>query len=620
MSVSGEGTVRPFGMPFADFPQTSSFCDRTSHKQMITKYGIAVSPDIAIAQALVLGVEDFRIPTTLIDGNAADIEVERLHHAIETTAEEIASNQALAAEHLGNEYAAIFAAHLQLVRDHKLIREIEKHIRESNHSPEYASSFVLRRHAKNLQSLGNPYLAERAADIFDLERTLLRHLLGEKREELSHLTAPVVVLAHNLSPSETAGLDRTYVKAFVTEIGGSTSHTAILAGALEIPAVVGVGNFLADVSGGELVIVDGDTGTIIIDPDAPTLASYRKREARQKSIRKRLAACGEGSATTSDGVPITVLGNIEFPDEAATTCQRGADGIGLYRTEFLYMEGFRERTEEEHYNAYRTVIEAFDGRPITIRTLDVGADKIPASLRRVFHGVQNRELGLRSIRVSLEYVDLFKTQLRAILRASVGSNVRMMFPLISSLTELRQAKMILRDVIEDLEEEGTPFSRDVQVGMMVEVPSAALLAESFAREVDFFSIGTNDLIQYTLAADRADPLVAKYYNPTDPAVLMLIRRVVEAADAAGIPVTVCGQMSSDPKYLPLLIGMGLRQISVTPQAVPVLKEVIRHLSVADAQEIFSRVSEFESARDIDFYLKKEIERFLPQEENELVVA
>ena len=391
---------------------------------MLTKYGIAVSPNIAIAQALVLGVEDFRIPETLIDVSAAEIEIDRLHHALEHVAEEIAGNEALAAEHLGKECGAIFAAHLQLIRDQKLIREIEKHIRESNHSPEYASSFVLRRYAKNLQSLGNKYLAERAADIFDLERTLLRHLLGEKREELSHLTAPVVVLAHNLTPSETAALDRTHVKAFVTEVGGSTSHTAILAGALEIPAVVGVGDFLTDVSGGELVIVDGDHGTIIINPDAPTLASYRSRQARQKTIRLQLAACGEGSASTSDGVPITVNANIEFPEEAVQSCNRGADGIGLYRTEFLYMEGFRERTEQEHYDAYRKVIEAFNGQSITIRTLDVGADKIPASLRPVFHGVQNRELGLRSIRVSLEYVDLFKTQLRAILRAAVDSQVR----------------------------------------------------------------------------------------------------------------------------------------------------------------------------------------------------
>ncbi|MCA9043153.1 MAG: phosphoenolpyruvate--protein phosphotransferase [Planctomycetaceae bacterium] len=587
---------------------------------MLTKYGIAVSPNIAIAPALVLGVEDFRIPNTFIDVNAADVEVERLRQAMKNVGEELAANEALAAEHMGKEYGAIFAAHLQLLRDPRLSQEIEKLIRESNHSPEHASTVVLRRYAKSLQQLGNQYLAERANDIFDLERSLLRHLLGQKREELSHLTAPVVVLAYDLTPSETAALDRKFVKAFVTEVGGSSSHTAILAGALEIPAIVGVGNFLTDVAGGETVIVDGDHGTIIIDPDKPTLESYKKKEARQQKIRLQLAACGEGLAETTDGIPISVLGNIEFPDEAVHACNRGADGIGLYRTEFLYMTGMREKTEDEHYSAYRKVIEAFGDRAVTIRTLDVGADKVPDSMRQVFRGVQNRELGLRSIRVSLEYVDLFKTQLRAILKAAVGGNVKLMFPLIGSLTELRQAKMILKDVIEDLEEEGESFARDVKVGMMVEVPSAALMASKFAKEVDFFSIGTNDLIQYVLAADRADPHVAKYYNPADPAVLLLIRGVVQAANNAGIPVTVCGQMGSDPKYLPLLIGMGLREVSVTPQAIPVLKDMIRKLSISDCEDIYQRVSELESARDADSLLKKEAAKYLHNENMELAMA
>ncbi|MCA9032868.1 MAG: phosphoenolpyruvate--protein phosphotransferase, partial [Planctomycetaceae bacterium] len=259
-------------------------------------------------------------------------------------------------------------------------------------------------------------------------------------------------------------------------------------------------------------------------------------------------------------------------------------------------------------------------RAVTIRTLDVGADKVPDSMRQVFRGVQNRELGLRSIRVSLEYVDLFKTQLRAFLKAAVGGNVKLMFPLIGSLTELRQAKMILKDVIEDLEEEGESFARDVKVGMMVEVPSAALMASKFAKEVDFFSIGTNDLIQYVLAADRADPHVAKYYNPADPAVLLLIKGVVQAANNAGIPVTVCGQMGSDPKYLPLLIGMGLREVSVTPQAIPVLKDMIRKLSISDCEDIYQRVSELESARDADSLLKKEAAKYLHNENMELAMA
>lgn len=578
---------------------------------MQIKHGIAVSPGVAIAPAFVLGAEDFRIPQHYVSVAAADSEVNRLRCALESVASEISANETLAAQHLGKQYAAIFAAHLQFVRDPKLTAEIEARIREHHQSPEFASSQVFRRYAKELQNLGNQYLAERAGDLFDLERSVLRHLLGEEREELTHLTASVVVLAHNLTPSETANLNRKYVRAFVTEVGGSTSHTAIIAGALEIPAVVGVGNFLTDVSGGDLVIVDGEKGRVIIAPDEETLAQYQATQSRLRSESARLQARVEGPAHTKDGTRIFVYGNIEFPEEAEHCRLRGADGIGLYRTEFLYLGATRERTEEDHYQAYMNVVRNFPQQPVVIRTLDLGADKIPGAMRHVFQDMLNPELGLRSIRVCLEYVELFKTQLRAIFRAANEGDVRVMFPLISSLAEFRQAKMVFRDVREDLEEQGVPFRRDIPVGMMVEVPSAALMADDFAREVDFFSIGTNDLIQYTLAADRSDPSVSKYYNSADPSIMLLLRRVLEAADRAAIPVTVCGQMSSDPKFVPLLIGMGLRQLSVTPQSIPTVKELIRNMSLSDAQEIAQRVSQLELARDIESLLRGEVKRFLP---------
>jgi phosphoenolpyruvate-protein phosphotransferase len=580
---------------------------------MLIKHGIGVSPGIAIGPAFVLGVEDFRVPQNYVSVAAAESEISRLHAAINKVTEEISANECLAEQHLGKQYAAIFAAHLQFLRDPKLIAEIETRIREQHQSPEFASTQVLRRYAKELQNLGNQYLAERAADIFDLERSLLRHLLGEQREELSHVTAPVVVLAHNLTPSETANLNREYVQAFVTEVGGSTSHTAILAGALEIPAIVGVGDFLTDVSGGELIIVDGEEGRVIVGPDDDTLNLYREKQASARTKVQHLQSRVEGAAETRDGTRIFVYGNIEFPEEAEHCRIRGADGIGLYRTEFLYMGSGKERTEEDHYQAYLNVIRSFPDRPVVIRTLDLGADKIPGVMRHVFRDISNPELGLRSIRVCLEYLTLFKTQLRAALRAGVEGDVRIMFPLISSLSEFRQAKMVVRDVWEDLDEQGIPFRRDMPVGMMVEVPSAALMAEEFAREADFFSIGTNDLIQYTLAADRSDPSVSKYYNPADPAILMLLRRVFAAGEQAGIPVTICGQMSSDPKFVPLLIGMGLRQFSVTPQAIPVVKEMIRNMSLADAQEVAQKVTQFELARDIESYLRGELRRFLPED-------
>jgi phosphoenolpyruvate-protein phosphotransferase (PTS system enzyme I) len=578
---------------------------------MIVKHGIAVSPGVAIGPALVLGADVFRIPERFVSVDAVDSELTRLTDALSGACLEIEQNEKLAAEHLGEQYGAIFAAHLQLLRDPKLVNEIEGLVRNKHFSPEYASSFVLKRYAKQLQNLGNKYLAERVHDLVDLERNLLRHLLGERRGELEHLTEPVIVLAHNLTPSETASLNREFVLAFATEVGGHTSHTAILAGALEIPAIVGLGSFLTDISGGETVIIDGEQGEVIIDPDEATLAEYRETERHSRSKRAKLRSRGQEEAITLDGTRIQIYGNIEFPEEAEHCLERGADGIGLYRTEFLYLGSHRDRTEEEHYAAYCQVVKTMGDRPVVIRTLDLGADKVPGMMKQVFSDAMNPELGLRSIRVCLQDLKLFRTQLRAILRAAVEGDVRIMFPLVSSLSELRQARMILRDVVEDLEDQGVPFRRDVPVGMMVEVPAAALRADEFAREVDFFSIGTNDLIQYTLAADRSDPAVAKYYNSADPAILKLIRMVVTAAADARIPVTVCGQMSSDVKFVPLLIGLGLRNLSATPQAVPVLKDVIRNLSISHAEEIATRVADFEVARDVESYLRGELKKISP---------
>jgi phosphotransferase system enzyme I (PtsI) len=462
-----------------------------------------------------------------------------------------------------------------------------------------------------LQSLGNSYLADRATDLFDLERRILRNLLNEQREDLANLTDDVIVLAHNLTPSETAVLDRQHVLGFATEIGGVTSHTAILAGALELPAIVGVGHFLAEVSSGTLVILDGNHGELLIDPDEETVAKYRDAAERARVVAARMLSRGSRTAETKDKVRVHVLGNIEFPEEADHCIDRGADGIGLYRTEFLYLAGARERSEQEHFEAYRSVIERVGERPVVIRTLDLGADKVPGAMADEFDRSVNPELGLRSIRLSLDNLQLFKTQLRAILRAATAGQVSVMFPLISSLLELRQAKMILEDVKEDLTEEGLEFNASVPVGIMVEVPSAAIMSPEFAKEVDFFSIGTNDLIQYTLAADRSDPAVAKYYNSADPAVLRLIRMVVRAGAENDVPVTVCGQMSSDPKFVPLFMGMGLRTLSTTPLAVPEVKEVVRSLTIAQAEQIAATALELDLARDIEGFLRGELKRICP---------
>lgn len=576
---------------------------------MEVRRGIAVAPGVAIGPALVLGSEDFRIPQRFVRADAVDTELSRFRAALETAVAEIAGHEVLAAARLGQQYGAIFAAHRQLAQDPKLLKDIEDLIRQKCYSPEFASSRVLRKYAKTLQNLGDRYFAERANDLFDLEKRILRHLLGERREELTQLTAPVLVLAHNLTPSETANLDKKFVLGFATEVGGKSSHTAILAGALELPAVVGVGSFLADVSGGESMIIDGNEGIVIIDPDDETLGNYHDAERKMRTAAVKLSSLSPLRSETRDGVPIHIYGNIEFPDEVDHCCERGAEGIGLYRTEFLYLEADQEPTEEVQYNAYVRVVKAFPNGPVVIRTLDLGAEKFPQSMQEVIEATPNPALGLRSLRLTLHNLPMFKTQLRAILRAATMGDVRIMFPLVSTLLELRQAKMILGDVVEDLEEHKVAFNPKVKVGMMVEVPSAALMADEFAREVDFFSIGTNDLIQYTLAVDRGNPAVANLYSTADPSILRLVEGVVKAAEKHNLPVSVCGQMSSDPIYIPLLVGMGLRELSVTPQSILEVKQAVRNLTLAQAREILGHARTLDVARDVESYLRGEMKKF-----------
>jgi phosphotransferase system enzyme I (PtsI) len=572
--------------------------------------GIAVSPGVAIGEALVIDQEGFRIPRRFLARDAVEGELKRLDQAIEQSAAEIAANRDAVRRQLGQEYGAIFDAHLQMLRDPRLRRELEEMIRDRHYSPEYAVSRALRRYTKVFESLENNYLADRAHDIADIERRLVRNLLGKNREGITNLSSPVLVLAHMLTPSETANLDRKYVRGFVTEVGGPGSHTAIVACALEIPAVVGMGRFLSEVSGGDLVIIDGNRGEVILQPDDATLKQYQREADEKRSYLARLDTLRDLPAETADGVRIALMGNIEFPDEVDHCLERGCDGIGLYRTEFLYLGGETEPDEEVHYQAYARVVEAMAGKPVVIRTLDLGADKVvgfePLGMER------NPFLGLRSIRMSLRNLPLFRTQLRAVLRASALGDVRLMFPLISTLVELRQAKMVLADVMEDLEEHGISFRRNVPIGIMVEVPSVVITIDRFVEELDFVSIGTNDLIQYTLAVDRDNKEVAGLYNASDPSILKLIEATVRAAQRRQIPANVCGQMSSSTTYTMLLLGMGLRQLSVTPAAVPEIKKVCRSVTIPQCEAVYRRAMTLENARDIKNYLKEELKKILPE--------
>jgi phosphotransferase system enzyme I (PtsI) len=576
---------------------------------MEIKRGIAVSPGVAIGPALVLDTEGIRIPERFIDRVERQAEVDRLHLALKAAGREARVNQDAITAKLGKQYGAIFAAHALLIEDPELVREIEATILEKNHSAAYAVSRVMRRHAKALENLGSATFSTRASDLFDIEKSILRNLIGDHGEGLGTLQSPVIVLAHDLTPSQTASLDPKMVWAFATEAGGRASHTAIMAGVLEIPAVVGLGRFVTDVSGGDEIIVDGNRGIVILNPDEETLERYEKARTTLGTFATRLSELRDKPAETTDGTRVQLMGNIEFPSEAQHCLDRGADGVGLYRTEFLYLNKQTDPVEEEHFEAYRAVLQAMGNRPVIIRTLDLGSDKF---MNRVDYEERNPALGLRSVRFCLRNLSLFKTQLRAILRASHFGNVRIMFPMVSTLLEMRQCKMLLAEVKEDLEEERIPFAKKIPIGTMIEVPSAAIMADELAREVSFFSIGTNDLIQYTLAADRTNEALASLYSAGDPAVLRLIANVVQAAQRHQIDVSVCGEMSGDPIYTLLLLGLGLRQLSVTPQNIPEIKNIIRSITLEDAKQVAQETMRFDTARDVNSYLREQTRRILPE--------
>jgi len=577
---------------------------------MVELQGIPVSPGVAIGPALVLDGDGYRIPRTFISASDAAEEYARLREAVDHVSKRLEANRLETAKVAGEDTGDIFAAQLQMLHDPRLHAELGRRIRDENQSASYAVNRVLHNYAAAMRRIGNPMLADRAEDVLDIEKQLLLELGAVTRQQLTDLSEPVVVLSHNLTPSETANLDRRYVRGFCTEIGGPGGHTAIVAKGLELPAVVGIGSFLDTVGESDQVIVDGDRGRVIFNPDPETLASYQQRIEQRLSLNARLAELRDLPAETADGTRILLGANIEFPHETTACLERGADGIGLYRTEFLYLASSEEPSEEDHYQAYSQVVREMNGRPVVIRTLDLGADKM--GKRPLAEQEHNPFLGLRSIRLSLRNLDLFRPQLRAILRAAVHGDIRVMFPLITTIGELRQARMLLNVVAEDLHDAGVPFRADIPVGMMVEVPAAVVMLEHFVREVDFLSIGTNDLAQYTLAVDRSNEYVADLYQSSDPSVLRLIARCVEVATESETPLAVCGEMSSNPGRALLLIGLGVRNLSVPPLAISRVKKAIRSVSIDQCREIAERAMTLEAARDVDMYLLDRIGAFAPE--------
>lgn len=577
---------------------------------MEIKRGTPVSPGVAIGPAFVMEAEGARISRKFVMPEEVDHEIARFQKGLENARNEINSLGSRLEREVEDFYDVrdIFQIHLRILEDPKLTDQVTTLIRNKLFTPEYAVSQVLRRYVKSLEGAGDAYLQQRTRDFDDIEQRLLRNLMGERREDLAHLKEPVAVVAHDLTPSQTVGFDREVVRAMATDAGGRTSHTAIVARALRIPAVVGLGDFSNGVSGGDTVIVDGTRGVVIVEPDEVTLHRYKARAHNLEVIEERIAAefCNL-PAVTRDGRRISIQANIEFPNEIDRALQSGAEGVGLYRTEFLYHAMEDPPDEEDHYRAYVEALRALGDHPLTIRLLDLGADKFPTGYEE-----RNPFLGCRSMRLMRANPEMFRKQLRAILRASIIGKVRFMFPLIGNTAELREAKQMVEDVKAELDHQDIAYDREIQVGMMIEVPSAAIMANAFASEVDFFSIGTNDLVQYTLAVDRNNEHVAHLFSAVEPAVLRLIKTTCDAAQRAGIEVSMCGEMAGDILYAILLVGMGMDRLSMSPAAIADVKKLVCSVSYEEAKALADKVMGMTCREEIEACLREETRRFLPE--------
>ncbi len=577
---------------------------------MRTIKGIPVSSGVVIGVARVLDDEFRHVPRRAVAEADLDAELQRFETARAGAIDELAELHALAEREMGADSAKVFLFHVGALNDKKLLEGIRATIRDDRVGAEWAVSKALQRWIDIFQAKDDPAFSTKVNDIEDIRRRLLSQLMGERTGAINIDAEDAVVIARDLTPTQTATFDRTKILAFVTDLGGKTSHTAIFARALSLPAIVGARGATATVRDGQRVIVDADRGSLILDPDEETVERYTLERERVEAYRLSLADLADQPAITADGVEIEILGNIEFPAEVDTVLDNGGAGIGLYRTEFLYLTSRDVPSEKTHYNAYAQCIEKLAGKPLTIRTVDLGADKYTQERAQIPE--RNPFLGLRSIRYCLQNLDMFRTQLRAILRASSLGPTKIMFPLITSIAEFRKARMVLRDAMEDLDDAGEAYDKDIPVGMMVEVPSAAVQAAVFAREVDFFSIGTNDLVQYTLAVDRTNERVASLYNPAHPAVTKLIRDVARAARRSDIPASCCGEAAGEPEFAALLLGLGLRTLSVTASDIPPIKRLVRSLTVPQCERIAKKAISLDSEAEASAFLRDRLNRLVPE--------
>lgn len=558
--------------------------------------GIAASDGIAIAPVYLLTEPDLTFETVTVEDTAG--EVARLESAIAQSIEEITKIRDIAAESLGEEEAQVFDAHLLVVADPEFTDQVKGQIESDRVNAETALKNVSDMFVQMFASMeDNPYMQERAADIKDVSERMLAALLGVKLPSPASISEEVIVIAHDLTPSDTAQLNKQFVKAFVTNIGGRTSHSAIMARSLEIPAIVGTQSVTLDVKDGDVIIVDALDGVVVLNPTDEEIKAYEAKAANYEALKAEWAELKEAKSLTKDGIEVEIAANIGTPKDVVGVLEHGANGIGLYRTEFLYMDSADFPTEDEQYEAYKAVLESMDGQGVVVRTMDIGGDKELPYLS--LPEEMNPFLGYRAIRISLDQPDMFKTQMRALLRASVHGDLRIMFPMIATLAEFRAARKVFDETKAELVSEGIEVSDSIQVGIMVEIPAAAVLAHQFAKEVDFFSIGTNDLIQYTMAADRMNERVSYLYQPYNPSILTLIKNVIDASHAEGKWTGMCGEMAGDQMAVPLLLGMGLDEFSMSPTSVLQTRSLISKLDSKEMAALADKaINECSTAEEV----------------------
>ncbi len=565
--------------------------------------GLGVSSGIAYGRALVLDPQKFVLTRKTILKDEVASEISRFRTALKNATSDLKNLKNDVRRSVGADHAGIFEAHILLLRDPAIIEQVISNIKKQLVVAEWAVQEVFQNTVIALSGVGDHYLRERISDLEDIRDRILRHLLdpGYDPDHLPDLKEDTIVVAHALSPSQTVSFRNRPVVGFAVEVGGPTSHSAIIAKSLRLPAAVGFQDIVGRIKTGDMIVLDGNEGTILINPSATLISEARNKARKYSDYAEELLSLKDVPAETLDGHRIHLRANIELVDEMETNGMSGAEGVGLYRSEFLFLKCSPQLpTEEEHFQVYRALAERSSPHFAVIRTLDLGGEKF-------FHEVlesdeMNPVMGLRAIRLCLKRKDLFRTQLRAILRAGLHGKLRLMFPLISGVRELRVAKMVLDEVKEDLHREGQPFDEKMKLGIMIEVPSAAIVADLLAREVDFFSIGTNDLIQYFLATDRGNDSIAHLYTPLHPAILRTLKFVVESAHAGRIDVSMCGEMASDPLHALILLGLGLRELSMHPTAIPIIKNVIRSIRIREARSLVNKIMGFSTEQEIREYV------------------